>query len=34
VFNALDGIGHDRLQMHPLGNRIGRRFMGFFRYSL
>ncbi|WP_438023139.1 TonB-dependent receptor domain-containing protein [Sorangium sp. So ce233] len=34
VFNALDGIGDQPLQMHPFGNRIGRRFMGFFRYSL
>ncbi|XYH94337.1 TonB-dependent receptor domain-containing protein [Sorangium sp. So ce1128] len=34
VFNALDGLGDQPLQMHPFGNRIGRRFMGFFRYSL
>jgi iron complex outermembrane receptor protein len=34
VFNALDGLGDDALQMHPFGNRIGRRFMGFFSYSL
>ncbi|WP_437721371.1 TonB-dependent receptor domain-containing protein [Sorangium sp. So ce861] len=34
VFNALDGLGEAPLQMHPFGNRIGRRFMGFFRYSL
>ncbi|WP_437630818.1 TonB-dependent receptor domain-containing protein [Sorangium sp. So ce854] len=34
VFNALDGIADQPLQMHPFGNRIGRRFMGFFRYSL
>ncbi|MGK4003091.1 porin family protein [Sorangium sp. So ce1036] len=34
VFNALDGLGDEPLQMHPFGNRIGRRFMGFFRYSL
>ncbi|WP_437670914.1 TonB-dependent receptor domain-containing protein [Sorangium sp. So ce131] len=34
VFNALDGLGEQPLQMHPFGNHIGRRFMGFFRYSL
>ncbi|WP_437275571.1 TonB-dependent receptor [Sorangium sp. So ce375] len=34
VFNALDGLGDEPLQMHPFGNRIGRRFMGFFSYSL
>lgn len=34
VFNALDGLGDNALQMHPFGNRIGRRFMGFFSYSL
>ncbi|WP_437586499.1 TonB-dependent receptor domain-containing protein [Sorangium sp. So ce1000] len=34
VFNALDGLGDKALQMHPFGNRIGRRFMGFFSYSL
>ncbi len=34
VFNALDGLGDQPLQMHPFGNRIGRRFMGFLRYSL
>lgn len=35
VFNALAGVVSDEpLQMHPFGNRVGRRFMGFFRYSL
>jgi outer membrane receptor protein involved in Fe transport len=35
VFNALDQTMSDEpLQMHPFGNRFGRRFMGFFRYSL
>jgi outer membrane receptor for ferrienterochelin and colicin len=35
VFNALDGVvSDDPLQMHPFGNRVGRRFMGFFSYSL
>ena len=43
VFNALGGIGVDHPagtpapigpQMHPFGNQIGRRFMGFFSYSL
>lgn len=34
VFNALAGITGDPPQMHPFGNRVGRRFMGFFSYSL
>jgi len=34
VFNALAGVGTDVAQQHPFGNRIGRRFMGFFSYSL
>jgi iron complex outermembrane receptor protein len=35
VFNALAGITSDESpQMHPFGNRIGRRFMGFFTYQL
>ena len=37
VFNALAGVGTDdglAAQQHPFGNRIGRRFMGFFSYSL
>jgi outer membrane receptor protein involved in Fe transport/outer membrane protein assembly factor BamD (BamD/ComL family) len=35
VFNALAGITSDEApQMHPFGNRVGRRFMGFFTYSL
>ncbi len=37
VFNALAGVGTDdgaAPQQHPFGNRIGRRFMGFFSYSL
>jgi iron complex outermembrane receptor protein len=34
VFNALAGLGADPPQMHPFGNRIGRRVMGFFSYSL
>jgi iron complex outermembrane receptor protein len=34
VFNALAGVFEDPPQMHPFGNRIGRRFMGFFTYVL
>ncbi|MCC6557607.1 MAG: TonB-dependent receptor, partial [Polyangiaceae bacterium] len=35
VFNALAGITSDEPpQMHPFGSRVGRRFMGFFSYSL
>jgi iron complex outermembrane receptor protein len=34
IFNALSGVGADPPQMHPFGNRIGRRVMGFISYSL
>ncbi len=34
VFNALADVFGDPPQMHPFGNRIGRRFMGFFSYRL
>ncbi|HSN98691.1 MAG TPA: TonB-dependent receptor, partial [Candidatus Nanopelagicales bacterium] len=35
VFNALAGITSDEPpQMHPFGNRVGRRVMGFFTYNL
>jgi iron complex outermembrane receptor protein len=35
VFNALSGLTSEEApQMHPFGNRIGRRFMGFFTYTL
>ncbi len=35
VFNALaDVVGDAPPQMHPFGNRVGRRFMGFFSYAL
>jgi outer membrane receptor protein involved in Fe transport len=34
VFNALADVFGDAPQMHPFGNRVGRRFMGFFTYSL
>lgn len=36
VYNALSGIvgAEEGTQMHPFGNRVGRRFMGFFTYSL
>ena len=34
VFNALAGAFAPPPQMHPFGNQIGRRFMGFFSYSL
>jgi iron complex outermembrane receptor protein len=34
VFNALAGVGGDPSQMHPFGNQVGRRFMGFFSYQL
>ena len=35
VFNALSGVdGGPPLQMHPFGNQVGRRFMGFLSYSL
>ena len=34
VFNALAGAFEEAPQMHPFGNRIGRRFMGFISYEL
>jgi iron complex outermembrane receptor protein len=34
VFNALAGVTGDPPQMHPFGNRVGRRFMGFFSFRL
>jgi outer membrane receptor for ferrienterochelin and colicin len=42
VFNALSGVGGctsncyglQAPQMHPFGNQVGRRFMGFLSYSL
>jgi outer membrane cobalamin receptor len=37
VFNALAGVGSEDgapTQQHPFGNRVGRRFMGFFSYTL
>jgi iron complex outermembrane receptor protein len=34
VFNALADVGGEPPQMHPFGNRIGRRMMGFFSYTL
>lgn len=34
VFNALADVFGPPPQMHPFGNRIGRRFMGFFTYRL
>jgi outer membrane receptor protein involved in Fe transport len=34
VFNALAGVGAPPPQMHPFGNQIGRRVMGFFSYTL
>lgn len=34
VFNALADVFGEPPQMHPFGNRIGRRFMGFFSYRL
>lgn len=34
VFNALAGITGDPPQMHPFGNRVGRRVMGFFSFTL
>jgi len=35
VFNALAGVmGDEPPQMHPFGNRVGRRVMGFFQHSL
>ena len=32
VFNAFADVGGDAPQQHPFGNRVGRRFMGFFSY--
>ena len=34
VYNALADVAGPPAQQHPFGNRIGRRFMGFFSYSL
>jgi iron complex outermembrane receptor protein len=35
VFNALAGLTTESApQMHPFGNRVGRRFMGFFSFRL
>lgn len=34
VYNALADVGGEPAQQHPFGNRIGRRFMGFFSYSM
>ena len=34
VFNAFADVGGEAPQQHPFGNRVGRRFMGFFSYSL
>lgn len=34
VFNALADVFGPSPQMHPFGNRVGRRFMGFLSYSL
>lgn len=34
VYNAFADINGEPAQQHPFGNRIGRRFMGFFSYSL
>jgi iron complex outermembrane receptor protein len=34
VFNALADVFGPPPQMHPFGNRIGRRFMGFFSYRM
>ncbi len=34
VFNALAGVFGPPPQMHPFGNQIGRRVMGFFSYSM
>jgi len=34
VFNALAGLTGDEPQMHPFGNRVGRRVMGFFSYTV
>lgn len=34
VWNALAGLVGDPPQMHPFGNRVGRRFMGYFSFTL
>ncbi len=34
VFNALSGVVGPPPQMHPFGNRVGRRIMGFLSYRL
>jgi hypothetical protein len=34
LFNALAGVFVAPPQMHPFGNQVGRRVMGFFQYSL
>ena len=34
VFNALAGVFGTAPQMHPFGNRVGRRVMGFVSYRL
>ncbi|MDI1475556.1 TonB-dependent receptor [Polyangium sp. y55x31] len=34
VYNALAGVAEDPPQMHPFGNRVGRRIMGFFQHTL
>jgi iron complex outermembrane receptor protein len=34
VFNALAGVFAPAPQMHPFGNQIGRRFMGFVSFAL
>ena len=34
VFNALAGVNGFTPQMHPFGNQVGRRVMGFLSYSL
>ena len=32
--SPLSGVFAEAPQMHPFGNRVGRRFMGFFEYQL
>jgi iron complex outermembrane receptor protein len=34
VFNALAGLMSEEPQMHPFGNRVGRRVMAFFSHTL
>ena len=34
LFNALSGVFAPAPQMHPFGNRVGRRFMAYFEYQL